>query len=85
METPSPAWRSTWPMNGPGQWGRAASSMGGCVLVIASKPSTYPALPILGHVRLDLSSSSPGLPCVEGGRLHCRGGVECSSETWPVR
>lgn len=85
METPPSAWRSTWPMNGRGQWGRAASSMEGCILVLASKPSPDPALPVLGHVRLDVSSISAGLPCVEGRRLHRRGDVGWSSETWPGR
>lgn len=65
----SSAWRSTQPTD---SQGRAAGEellplwVAG-VLVVASKPPPEPAFPIPSCVRLDLSSSSPGLRGGEGG------------------
>lgn len=49
VDISSPAWTSTWPTNGWGWWERAASSLGGCVLVLVSKPSPVLALSVLGR------------------------------------
>lgn len=49
MNISSPAWRSTWPTNGWGWWGRATFSVDCCGLVLVSKPSPVLTLSVLGE------------------------------------